>query len=201
MVAVKKLKVYSSCHATSLVDAYTNAFLINHPKVCTTLGLCPNLGWIILELCQKTIGRETVHTLLDMMTVFGSEQIPVDLKVTALVDVSEVLAYLHSRGIIHGDIKPLNILACGGEEDEFTFKVTDYGCPNNSNSLQSSHSTTMKQLMTPGYMAPELLPSQTGVPLRPSKNSDIYSFAILAYELVHQKQAWDNINIGSVRSG
>ena len=127
-----------------------------------------------------------MHSLLDMMSVFGSDQIPVDLKITALADVTEGLAYLHSRGIIHGDVKPLNVLVCGEEENEFIFKVADYGCPVNNNSLQTSHSTTMKQLMTPGYMAPELLPDQTGVSLRPSKASDMYSFAILAYELVHQ---------------
>ena len=62
----------------------------------------------------------------------------------------------------------------------------------------------MKQFMTPGYMAPELLPGQTGMSLRPFKASDINSFAILAYELVHQQQALENINIGlieSVRNG
>ena len=56
MVAVKKFKVYLSHHASLLVNAYTNAFHVHHPKVCTTLGLCPNSEWVILELCQKTLG-------------------------------------------------------------------------------------------------------------------------------------------------
>ena len=40
--------------------------------------------------------------------------------------------------------------------------------------------------------------------LRLSKASDIYSFALLADELVHQQQAWENVNMGlieSVRNG
>jgi len=80
---------------------------------------------------------------------------PFDLKITALADVIEGLAYLHSRGIIHGDVKPLNVLVCGEEANEFIFKVANYGCPVNNNSMQTSCSTTMKQLMTP---APELFP-------------------------------------------
>jgi len=53
-------------------------------------------------------------------------------------------------------------------------------------------------------MAPELLPGQTSMTIRPSKASDIYSFAVLAYELVHQTQAWENIHIAlidNVRKG
>lgn len=40
--------------------------------------------------------------------------------------------------------------------------------------------------------------------LRPSKATSVYLFAILAYKLVHQKQAWDSIHISlieSVRNG
>jgi len=55
----------------------------------------------------------------------------------------------------------------------------------------------MKQLMTPVYRAPELFPAsgQTGMSLRLSKASDIYSFAIFAYKLMHQQQAWENVNM------
>ena len=42
--------------------------------------------------------------------------------------------------------------------NDFVFKVTDNACAKVT-LQQSSHSTTLKQLMTPGYMVPELLPS------------------------------------------
>ena len=163
---------------------YINAFHVCYPKVCATLELCPNSGLVILELCQKILGQQTVHTLLDLISVYDSVQMPFDLKITILADVIEGLAYLHSRGIMHGDVKPLNVLVCG---EEFVFKVADYGCPVSNNSMPISRSTTMKQLMTPGYRAPELFPvsDQTGMSLRLSKASDIYSFATLAYELMH----------------
>ena len=65
-----------------------------------------------------------------------------------------------------------------------------------SNILCTSSITTM----TPDCMAPEPLPCQVSVTLRPSKATDVYPFAILAYELVHQKQAWDSIHITMIES-
>ena len=81
-VVLWKLKLYSSQRASALVDAYTSVFHVSHSKVCTTLGVCPISGWIILELCQNTLGDQTIHTLLDKMNAFGSEQLPVDLKIS-----------------------------------------------------------------------------------------------------------------------
>ena len=70
-VAVKKLKAYSSQYAPALINAYENSFHLQHPKVVKTLGLCPNTGSIILELCEKMLGGQTLHTLVDMMSAFA----------------------------------------------------------------------------------------------------------------------------------
>ena len=91
------------------------------------------------------------------------------------------------------------------EDDEFVFKLTDYACTPISKQ-RSSHSTTLKQLMIPGYMAPELLPnySTNALPVRPNKASDLYAFAILSYEVVCCKSAWFNVSmtlIDSVQNG
>ena len=72
----------------------------------------------------------------------------------------------------------------------------------NSNQL-SSRSSSLKQLMTPGYLAPELI-SDTGSYLNPTKASDVYSFAILAYEVAFCCDPWPNVSmqlIDSVRRG
>ena len=53
MVAVKTLRAHIPHHSHALVDAYANVFHVCHPKVGATLGLCPNSGLVILELCEK----------------------------------------------------------------------------------------------------------------------------------------------------
>ena len=85
--------------------------------------------------------------------------------------------------MIHGDIKPLNVLVCG-EGNEFCFKITDYACVSNKIATpSSSKSVSIKQLMTPAYMAPELF-SNDGSYIQPTKSSDIYFLGILAYEVL-----------------
>ena len=106
--------------------------------------------------------------------MYGSE-LPLDVKVAALADIAEGIEYLHKSGIIHGDIKPSNVLIISTDgNNDFVFKVIDYACAKVT-LQQSSNSTTLKQLMTPGYMAPELLSSDNLalLALPPNKATDI----------------------------
>ena len=53
--------------------------------------------------------------------------------------------------MVHGDIKPANVLVCGYEENEYNFKLTDYSCNNvAAESAALSRSSCLRQLMTPG---------------------------------------------------
>ena len=103
----------------------------------------------------------------------------------------EGLNFLHANGIVHGDLKPLNVLVLGNDEDEFVFKITDYE-GSNLNLFQLSYSTTFKQLMTHSYTTPELFSQQVTDRTHPPvviKSSDIYSFNILAYKMFYGRPA------------
>ena len=54
--------------------------------------------YIALELHEKIIHNQTVHTLIDVMNMYGDD-LPLDLKVLALVDVREGLSFLHANGM------------------------------------------------------------------------------------------------------
>lgn len=49
------------------------------------------------------------------------------VRIVALSDVADDLQYLHSQSLIHGDIKPHNVLVTGAEQG-FLYKITDYSC-------------------------------------------------------------------------
>lgn len=49
-----------------------------------------------------------------------------ELRLLTLIDTAEGVQYLHHQNIVHKDIKPHNILICGGVADDFVFKITDY---------------------------------------------------------------------------
>lgn len=120
-VAIKKLKGYSNNQGALFVKSYEKFLYINdHPKVTKIYGLCPQTGCIVMELCEKKIEDQTVHTLEDLMIIYGDDM-PLDLKVIALADIIEGIEFHHNNGVIHGDVKPSNVLVDGSEDDEFVF--------------------------------------------------------------------------------
>lgn len=84
------------------------------------------------------------------------------------------LTYIHSRGIVHHDIKPSNIFVSVSDHDKaISIQLGDFGlaCP-----LQSSH--TGAGFGTPLYAAPEQLEGKC------DPKSDIYSMGIILLELL-----------------
>ncbi|HXU68028.1 MAG TPA: serine/threonine-protein kinase [Polyangia bacterium] len=100
-----------------------------------------------------------------------------------LRQVASALAVMHARGVIHRDLKPSNVLLDGD-----TAKVSDFGLASVIGVVDSvsAHAATAAALTragammgTPLYMAPELADGA-----RASDKSDVFSFGVLAYELL-----------------
>ena len=88
--------------------------------------------------------------------------------------VCSAVQYLHQNGVIHGDLKPLNILV----GNDGTVKIVDFGIASAMTSpAAADQSKTM--LMTPGYASPEQMRCE---PLGPT--SDVYSLGVILYELL-----------------
>lgn len=90
------------------------------------------------------------------------------------LSVSEALASAHDRGIIHRDVKPSNVLV----SNDGRIKVVDFG-------LAKFRQPDPEWIQTAGtagtlaYMSPE---QANGATIQPA--SDVFSFGILAYELL-----------------
>ena len=94
--------------------------------------------------------------------------------VAKFVGLGEALEHVHTKGFIHRDIKPLNILI--SIEDD-AFKLTDFGI---------AHAEDMTKITRAGdfmgtvhYMSPELLTAHRSIV---DKRTDIYSLGVTLYE-------------------
>ena len=89
-----------------------------------------------------------------------------------VADVAGALAYAHSQGVVHRDVKPENILLARDRP-----VLTDFGIAR----LVASAATSGDGMVlgTPAYLAPELA---TGSP--PSPAVDVYACGVLLYELI-----------------
>ncbi|MHC4598508.1 MAG: serine/threonine-protein kinase, partial [Planctomycetota bacterium] len=90
------------------------------------------------------------------------------IKVVELtVQVCRALAYLHTRGIIHFDVKPANILV---SPDRTSIKLIDFGLAG----------TRASELFgTPGYMAPEIFRES-----EVDRRADLYGLGVVLYQAV-----------------
>ena len=134
---------------------------LEHPHIMTIYDIVRSRGWLILELMQGNLKQAAKGQPLDLGFLRQ-----------ALAATLQALAFLHSKGVIHGDVKPTNLFL----DKRGHVKLGDFGLARRATSDQGS---LLKG--TTRYMAPELIAQQFG-PVGP--HSDLYSLGFSAYELM-----------------
>ena len=98
------------------------------------------------------------------------------------LDVAKGCQAIHKYNIIHGDLKPHNVLLTVAADDErgWIGKIADFGL--SVKIKRGEQHVSGIQHGTEGYVAPEVLQTRRMV-----KASDVYSFGIIMWELWHAR--------------
>ena len=145
------------------------AISLNHPNIVRLFGLTTLLNGflgIVMEWADQGSLREKLSYL------------KFDQKVSISLCVCDGLSYLHSHRIVHGDLRPENILLFG---EIPVAKISDFG---SSKAIQKTLATgTGGMKGTPQYSAPELLDEK----LKYGVSADVYSYSTIIFELFSEK--------------
>ena len=178
-VALKVLRPGSPIPAAALLAEARAAAALNHPNVCAIHAVDSSLGAPMIVM-EYVAGRPFSGFL--MTGPLARQQAAGLCRQAALG-----MAAAHAQGVVHGDLKPANILVT----PEGTVKIVDFGMARRSTSSAQAEKTVLWDpgpaggiSGTPAYMAPE---QARGEPATPA--SDVFSLGVMLYELVTGRRA------------
>ena len=151
--------------------------MLSHPNIVSVYDVShtPDLDYIVMELIEGI-------TLKQYMQKRGGK-LNWKEALHFITQIMKGLSHAHSRGIIHRDIKPHNIMVLR----DGSVKVTDFGIAR----LMSNSQSTMTQeaLGSVHYISPEQARGS-----RIDARSDIYSAGVVLYEMLTGRLPYEGEN-------
>ena len=150
---------------------------LNHPNIITIHDAGEHEGLFFIAM-EYVSGK----TLADAIKSEG--RMPPTKVVEIMRQVCSGLHFAHTRGIVHRDVKPANILLA-----DSLVKISDFGIANVGDGM----TVTGAVVGTPNYMSPEQV---LGKPL--DGRSDLFSVAVILYEMVTGERPFEGQSLTTV---
>ncbi|KAK1644100.1 hypothetical protein QYE76_061905 [Lolium multiflorum] len=136
--------------------------------------------------CVVVVEYQHGGTLKTLLFQHRDKKLPYKKVVQLALDMARGLSYLHSKKIVHRDVKAENMLL----DRKKTVKIADFGVAR----VEAQDECNMTgQTGTLGYMAPEVL---EGLPY--DHKCDVYSFGVVLWEIYCCTLAYANYSIADI---
>ncbi|WRT69915.1 uncharacterized protein IL334_006906 [Kwoniella shivajii] len=170
-------------------EAYLRLIDSGFPRINKHPNICAGLDWF--ETTNKfyvTFPLLTGGELLERLNTRGRFTEDATKKVMRVM--LDTLAFIHSHGIIHRDIKPDNFLYRTKESEVDDIVLIDFGI---SKVLEDESEDDVRNQFeaggTPGYAAPEVFCG-----MGYGKNSDLFGVGVIAYNLLSSWSPWESMD-------
>lgn len=142
--------------------------MLSHPNIVSVYDVShsDDVEYIVMEL----IDGITLKQYLQKKSVLDPSEV-----LDFTIQTAKALEHAHSKGIIHRDIKPQNIMLL----KDGMIKVADFGIASLENTIEEHNGETVGSVH---YIAPEQARGEA-----PDARSDIYSLGIVMYEMLTGK--------------
>ena len=190
-VAVKRVVDHYANNPEIRRRAHQEADLMfSHPNLVEMLGCCevrPNEGPIFI--ISRFVKGENIDKFINayVRALPNAEHRICEL----FLPVLDALAYIHTKGIIHMDIKPSDIMMEQGRN----VRLMDLGIADITDTINSSTSGMMG---TPKYAAPEQFSDVSTKPQLTSA-TDIYEAGITLYELITKQNPFSATTVAEAK--
>lgn len=197
-VAIKRIK--KSCFAgrSSEQEKLTKDFWreaqilskLHHPNVVAFYGVVPDgTGGTLATVAEFMVNGSLRNVLVRKDRMFDRRK-----KLIIAMDAAFGMEYLHSKSIVHFDLKCDNLLVNMRDPQRPICKVGDFGLSRiKRNTLVSGGVRG-----TLPWMAPELL---NGSSSRVSEKVDVFSFGIVLWEILTGEEPYANMHCGAIIGG
>ena len=142
---------------------------VGHPNVCRVHDLAPSAWGPILVMEQ--IPGQTLHTHIRKKKAQGGYTADEFRRIAS--EVCQGLAAIHAQGLVHGDLKPGNVMV-----SEQRTVILDFGFAQERARASARRPGAPPDGGTPNYMSPERLRSGGA-----SAEDDVYAMALTLWEM------------------
>uniref|UniRef100_A0A7S2IE47 Protein kinase domain-containing protein n=1 Tax=Haptolina brevifila TaxID=156173 RepID=A0A7S2IE47_9EUKA len=150
---------------------------VQHPNVVRLFGVCLRpVVRVVLPLADGSL-RDAISDHRDAISAQAA--------VALLCGIARGMAAIHAHAILHLDLKPENVLLSHGEP-----WVTDFGLATSQAIGSVSALSSVAQRGTARYKAPELFRLRRQGGALVSTAADVYSFALIMWELAVGEVPW-----------